>query len=192
MDQTWSQTDHIGQNAPYGPKRTRYGSKRTEKSFFTDLIFCEHISEEKWNKNAARWTRHGPKRILWFKMEHMGLNGPDTGPNGLEIEENPSLLAWSFVIAFLKRNGTEMRQDGPNMVPKDPMGKNGSYGPKRTRYRPKQTGNWRDPFYTGLIFCEHIFEHKWNRNAARWTRHGPKWTIWAKMIHMDQKGPIRV
>merc|ERR1712213_271086 len=77
----------------YGPKRTRYGSKRTEKSFFTDLIFFEHISEQKWNRNAARWTRHGPKPILWSKMDHMGLNGPDTGPNGLEIEENPSLLA---------------------------------------------------------------------------------------------------
>ena len=85
--------DQNGQNGPHGPKQTRYGPKRTGKSFFTDLIFCEHISEQKWNRNAARWTRHGPKRILWSEMDHMGLNGPDTGPNGLEIEENPYLLA---------------------------------------------------------------------------------------------------
>ena len=126
MDQTWSQTNPMVQNGPYGPKRTRYRPKQTgnrRKSFFTGLIFRDRISKEKWNRNAARWTKHGPK-----------------GSHGQK---------WTI-------------------------------GPKWTRYRPKRIGNWGDPFYTGLLFCEHIFEQKWNRNAARWTRHGPKETIWSK------------
>ena len=110
----------MDQNGPdVGPN----GSEMDEKPF-PGLIFPGHISEQKWNRNSPRCTRYGPKWSKWVQMDHMGLNGPDTSPNGLEIEENPSLLALSFVIAFLKRNGTEMRQDGPDMVPKL------SYGPK--------------------------------------------------------------
>ena len=77
----------MDQNGPdVGPNRSEMDEKP-----FPGLIFPGHISEEKWNRNVARWTRCGPKRILWSKMEHMGLNGPDTGPR-LEIEENSSLL----------------------------------------------------------------------------------------------------
>ena len=85
---------------------------------------------------------------------------------------------------------TEMEQKcstmGQTWSQTNPMVQNGPYGPKRTRYRPKRTGNWRKSFFTGLIFREHISEEKWNRNAARWTKHGPKgshgqkWTIWAR------------
>ena len=132
MDQIWSQMDVMGQNGPYGPKRTRCGPKRirNRQKPYTDFIFPEHIYEQKWNRNAVRWTRHGPKWTILAKMDHMVQNGPDMGPNGLK---NPSLLTWSFVSTFLNRNGTEMQQDGPDMAPKRP------YGPKQARYWPKRT-----------------------------------------------------
>ena len=60
-------------------------------------------------------------------MDRMGLKRQDTGPNGLEIEETPSILTWSIVSTFLDINGTEMQQDGPDMAPKRP------YGPKQAR-----------------------------------------------------------
>ena len=80
--------------------------------------------EQKCGKMDQTWSQ----RIPWAKMDHMGLNGLDTGPNGLEIEEIPSILASSFVSTFLNINGTEMQQDGPDMAPKRP------YGPKEARY----------------------------------------------------------
>ena len=75
----------MDQNGPdVGPNRSEMDEKP-----FPGLIFPGHISEQKWNRNAVRWTRHGPKWTILAKMDHMVQNGPDMGPNGLK---NPSLL----------------------------------------------------------------------------------------------------
>ena len=85
LDQTWSKTNHLG---PNGPDQGQNGPEMDENPS-ADFIFPEHVSERKWNRNAVRWTRHGPKWTILAKMDHMVQNGPDMGPNGLK---NPSLL----------------------------------------------------------------------------------------------------
>ena len=72
----------MDQNGPdVGPN----GSEMDEKPF-PGLIFPGHISEQKWNRNAVRWTSDGPKRIMWFQTDHMVPNRPD----GLDMDEDLS------------------------------------------------------------------------------------------------------